>query len=107
MTTRTKTPTTHINDDLVGFFNALPQSQIQLDLQYLIQQYLQQTGLTLNTATFTVDISKSSTSLHKVHRGTIKYHHKATHNLLYSKTIHLKHIQLIVQTSFDTGIVTV
>jgi len=98
---------THINDDLVGFFNALPQQQILQDYDLLVQTYLQQTGNILSTTTFTADLSHKSTSLFRVHTGTIKYSTKAAHNLVYCKTVHLEHIRLIIQTSFTTGLVRV
>ena len=97
----------HINDDLVGFFNALPQHQILTDFDLLIQAYLDLTHKPPNTTSFTVDLSQSSTQLHKVHNGSVTYNHKATHNLLHTKTIHLRHLRLIISTSFSTGIVRV
>ena len=98
---------THINDDLVGFFNALPQHQILTDYENLIDTYLRLTGNHLPTTTFTVELSQKQTSLHRVHAGTVTYSSKATHNLIHCKTIHLAHVRTIIETLFTTGVVKV
>ena len=103
-------PTTHfiaLNDDLIGFFNALPQDRIINDLQQLIDQFCHLTHQTIDHAKLTVDLSPDAQPLHKIIPGQTNYSTKAKHNIAYHKVIHLKDIMDIVHTSFATGIVTI
>ena len=97
----------YINDDLVGFFNAIPQAKIISDVERLLTDYCRISNKTLRSATVTVDLSKSGSKFFKTTAGSTTYHSNAQHHHLNHKVIHLKDIPTIIQTSFDLGIVVV
>ena len=91
-----------LNDDLVGFFNSIPQSTICEAVQALINDYLSKhpSSIPFHQITLSVNLNSLSSKF-RVFRGKI-----APLSKLNTKPIWLCHLLTIIQMSFNAGIFT-
>ena len=98
---------TPLNDDLVGFFNSIPQEDILRFTSKLIHMYADKQQRPINSIILQVDLYKPKSNLHKCIGSPITFHHAAKHNIQHHKNIHLKHILDIINLSLTLGVVAV
>ena len=93
-----------LNDDLVGFFNSVPQDRLLTALTVLLQDYHRKFGNTSQswqaTAVTAIDIAGKI----RVHRGSYITHHSTKKPHHTAHLIHLQHIPEIVRLSFHAGV---
>lgn len=91
-----------INDDLVGFFNAIPQERIIQSVQFLLEEYLSKLDRTSDDLPKTLSVNlQLPTAEARVFQGRIKPLENFT-----NRSIHLEDVIDIVKLSFASGIFT-
>ena len=84
-----------LNDDLVGFFNAIPQSRIMTTVNLLISQFKHR--FPGHSGVLTVNLSPLQKHF-RTFSGTVRSLHK-----MNFRSIHLEDVSDLVQLSFDSG----
>ena len=102
--------TTHylpLNDDLVGFFNSIPQEDILKFAKQLLDMYSDHVQKPTDQIVFTVDLHQPTINRNNCTSSQINFNPKSKHNVQYHKHIHLKHVLDIIQLSITLGVVSV
>ena len=90
-----------INDDLVGFFNAVPQDDIIASVDRLLTDYINLTGTAMHNLTFQVDLQSKCTKDRVIAGSISPFDH------LNCKTVHATDFIEIIKTSFRIAVFVV